>query len=92
MIDKGRCDKGFIWNPSNWDCECDKPYGVGEYLDYKNCKCRKTLVDMLVEESSENIDENEIISVTLNDYENVRGSCTVNIVLFVIALFIFIGT
>ena len=92
MIDKGRCDKGFIWNPNNWLCECDKPYGVGEYLDYKNCKCRKTLVDMLVEECSENIDENEIISVTLNDYENVRGSCTINIVLFVIALFIFIGT
>ena len=22
LIDKGRCDKGFIWNPSN--CECEK--------------------------------------------------------------------
>ena len=50
------CDKGFIWNPSNCDCECDKSF-VGEYLDYKNCKCRKKLVDKLVEESAENIDE-----------------------------------
>ena len=32
----------------------------GEYLDYKNCKCRKKLVDKLVEECSENIDEKEI--------------------------------
>ena len=22
MIDKGLCDKGFIWNASNCDCEC----------------------------------------------------------------------
>ena len=26
---------------------------VGEYLDYKNCKCRNKLVDKLVEECSE---------------------------------------
>ena len=24
LIDKGTCDKGFIWNPSNCECECDK--------------------------------------------------------------------
>ena len=24
LIDKGICDKGFIWNPSNCECECDK--------------------------------------------------------------------
>ena len=18
------CDRGFIWNPRNWECECDK--------------------------------------------------------------------
>ena len=28
LIDKGICDKGFIWNPSN--CECDKSCDVGE--------------------------------------------------------------
>ena len=28
------CDKGFIWNPSNCECECDKACDVGEYLDY----------------------------------------------------------
>ena len=46
---------GFIWNPSNCECECDKLCDVGEYSDYLNCKCRKKLIDKLVEECSENI-------------------------------------
>ena len=24
LIDKGVCNEGFIWNPSNCECECDK--------------------------------------------------------------------
>ena len=32
LIDKGICDKEFIWNPSNVDCECDKSCDA----DYKN--------------------------------------------------------
>ena len=46
------CDKEFIWNPSNCECECDKSCDIGEYLDYKNCKCRKKIIDKLVEECS----------------------------------------
>ena len=42
LIDKGRCNKGFIWSPSNCECGCDKPREVREYLDYENCKCRKS--------------------------------------------------
>ena len=51
LIDKGRCDKGFIWNPSailvesyiQWNpsiCEreCDKSCDIGQYLGYKNCR------------------------------------------------------
>ena len=91
LIDKGRCVKGFIWNPSNCECECDKPCGVRKYLDYENCKCREELIDKLVEECSENIDENEMISVALNDHERVCGSCTIYIVLFAIAFLIIIG-
>ena len=41
LIDKGECDKGFIWNPSNCECECYKSCEFSEYLDYKNCKCKK---------------------------------------------------
>ena len=36
FIDKGMCDKGFIWNPSNCERGCNKSCDVGEYLDYKN--------------------------------------------------------
>ena len=38
---KGICDKGFIWNPSIWQCEYDKSCDVREYLVYENCNCRK---------------------------------------------------
>ena len=65
LIDKGVCDKGFIWNLSNYECECDKSCDVGEYLDYENCKCRKRLVDELVEKWAENTDEAKITETTL---------------------------
>ena len=39
----------------------DKLCDVGEYLDYKNCKCRERLIDKLVEECSENIDGNAML-------------------------------
>ena len=90
MIDKGICDKGFIWNRSNCEYEFDKSFDVGEYLDYKNCKCRKILINKLVEECSENIDGskmfyNETLDiVSLNDYKKVCNSCTIYIVLFAI--------
>ena len=41
LINKGVCDKDFIWNPSNCECECNKSCDFSEYLDYKNCKCKK---------------------------------------------------
>ena len=81
------CDEGFVWNPSNCDCECDKLCDIGEYLDYKNCKCRRKIIDKLVEECSENIDGNEmlynetldIISVSDN---KTSDSCILYIILF----------
>ena len=59
-IDKGICDKGFVWNPSNCECECYKSCDFSEYLDYKNCKCKKRLVDKLAEECTENIEETRL--------------------------------
>ena len=50
LIDKGVCNKRFIWNPSNCESECNKSCNIDEYLDYSNCKCRKKLVDKLVDE------------------------------------------
>ena len=76
MIDKGVCDKEFIWNPSNCECECDKSCDIGEYLDYENCKCREKLVDKLVEECAENIEEAKIAEINLFEHKSVcRSSC-----------------
>ena len=49
------CNKGFIWNPSNCVCECDKSCDFGEYLDYETCKCWKKIVDKLVDECTETV-------------------------------------
>ena len=61
LIDKGTCDKGYVWNPSSCECECDKSCNVDEYLDYSSCRCRKKLIDPLVEECTENIIETELV-------------------------------
>ena len=92
LIDKGVCNKGYAWNPSNCECECDKSYDFGEYLDYENCKCRKRLVDKLVEECNENIDEAKLTEIALFEHKN-ECVCyyTVFIVLAVIALTVSIG-
>ena len=48
LIDKGRCDKGFIWNLKTCECKCDKSCDIGQYLDYKNRKCQKEIIGKLV--------------------------------------------
>ena len=92
LIDKGVRDKRPIWNPSNCECECDKSCDVGEYLDYENCKCRKKLVDKLVEECTENVEEAKIAEITLTENIHKCSSCTLYIVLFSIIVTINIGT
>ena len=93
LIDKGVCDKGFIWNPSNCECECDKACDVGEYLDYENCKCRKKLIDKLVDECTETVEEVKIARITYAEdkSENIYSSCTVYIVLMKLFFTIFTG-
>ena len=78
------------------NCECDKSCDVGEYLDYKNCKCRKRLINKLVEEFNKNVDEKELhphkmTNVTLNEYKNACNSCIIYILQFVISLIISIN-
>ena len=41
LIDKGVCNKGFIWNSSNCGRECYKSCDFSKYIDYKNCECKK---------------------------------------------------
>ena len=84
LINKVVCDKGYAWNPSNCECECNKSCDFGEYLDYKNFKRRKRLVDKLVEKCGENVDEAKLTEIALAENESSYkcSSCTVYIVLF----------
>ena len=70
-------------------CECDveckhecKTCDISEYLDYENCKCRKKLVDKLVDECAETVEEVKVAKITLAKNENKckRNSCTLYIV------------
>ena len=83
------CDKGYIWNPSNCKCECDKSCDFGEYLDYENCKCRKRWIDKLIEECNEDIEETSLIKI--NPAKCKSNSCILYIVLFSIIFTINIG-
>ena len=58
---------------------------VGEFLDYENAKCRKRLVDKLVEIAGTILAEDE------NRHENKCSSCALCIVLFSIIFIINIG-
>ena len=89
------CDKGFIWNPSNCECECDKSCDIRECLDHKSCKCKNKIIDKLLEGCSENIDGNKMLynetlntillnTTPMNDHKKVFGSCTIYIVLFAV--------
>ena len=55
---------------------------IGEYLGHENCKCRKKLVDKLIDECTENIDEVKIAEVTLTENMRKCSSCILYIVLF----------
>ena len=94
LIDKRVCDKRYIWNPSNCECQCDTNFDIGEYLDYENCKCRKKLVDKLIDECTETIEEVKLAEITPFENENnyEYNSCIVYIVLMVVVFTIFTGS
>ena len=54
----------------------DKSCDVGEYLDYENCKCRKKIVDKLVEECIETVEEVKLAKINLSENEN-KNKCSV---------------
>ena len=87
LINKMVCDKGYIWNPSNCACECDKSCGIGQYLDYKKCVCRNSLVDKLIEECTNVTDGDTIYNKILTvKSSNDCASCTPYIILFAVFL------
>ena len=73
--------------------ECYKSCDFSEYLDYKNCECKKRLADKLAEECTENIEETRLVEITSakNENRHKRSSYTIYIVLFSIFFIINFG-
>ena len=84
LIDKGVCDKGYIFNPSNCKYECDKSCNTSQYLDHLDCKCKKKIIDLIVQKCTE-YDDNKTKIVN----KTVKNSCNVYIVLTITSIVIF---
>ena len=67
------CDKGYMWNRSTCSCECDRYCETGQYLDYKNCVCRKKTIDDLIEQCT-SIADIEIKNNTLSKKSDESSS------------------
>ena len=85
------CTKGYTWNPSICECQCDTWCKPEQYLDHKNCICKNKLVSTLIEECTRVINETMMNN---NNYDNVNNYYY-NVItyafigLFLIALVIF---
>ena len=75
-------------NPSTCSCECDKYCETGQYLDYKNCVCRKKIIDELIEQCTSIVDI-EIKNTTLSKKNN-ESSSYIYLILFLVFLVLFI--
>ena len=51
------CTKGYTWNLSICECQCDKWCKPGQYLDHKYCICKNKSIGRLVEECTSIINE-----------------------------------
>ena len=51
------CAKGYTWNLSTCEFQCDTWRKPGQYLDHKNCVCKNKLVGRLISECTSVINE-----------------------------------
>ena len=80
-------DKGYTWNPSTCECQCDKWCKTEQYLDHKNCVGKNKLVGRLIEECTSVINETMI-----NNKDNIDNCNTIrNVFIVLFSVVIFIG-
>ena len=82
------CDKGYMWNPSTCSCERDKYCETSQHLYYKNCVCRKKIIDDLIEQCT-SIADMDIKNNTLSK-KNDESSSNIYFILFILFLVLFI--
>ena len=77
------CTKGYTWNPSICESQCDKWCKPAQYLDHKNCICKNKLIDRIIEECT------NVINETMMNNDNDNNTTWFNaITYFFIELFL----
>ena len=79
------CAKGYTWNPSTCESQCDKWRKTGQYLDHKNCVCKNKLIGRVIEECTSVINETMMNN---KDSGNNNTLCNVFIGLFSVVILI----
>ena len=79
------CAKGYTWNPSTCECQCDAWCKQEQYLDHKNCICKNKLIGRVIEEWTSVINETMI-----NNNKDNKTNNNTYLILFIIFLIGFI--
>ena len=81
------CTKGYTWNPSTRECQCDMWCKPGQYLNYKNCICKNKLIGRVIAECTSVINE-----TMMNNRDNIANDNTItNIFIGLFSVLLFIG-
>ena len=80
------CNKGYTWNPSTCECQCDKWCKSSQYLDHKNCVCKNKLIGRVIEECTSVINETMINNKDNND----NNTYLILFIVFLIGFIVFL--
>ena len=72
------CTKGYTWNPSTCECQCDTWCKPGQYLDHKNCVGKNKLIGRVIEECTRVINE-----TIINNKDKITNNNTY-LILFIV--------
>ena len=75
------CTKGYTWNPSTCECQCDTWCKLGQYLDHKTCVCKNKLIGRVIEECISVKNETMI-----NNKDNITNDNNTYLILFIVFL------
>ena len=78
------CDKGYTWNLSTCECQCNKWCKSSHYLDQKNSVCKNKLTGKLIEECT------SVINETMINNKEIGNNNNTYLILFIIFLIGFI--
>ena len=81
------CAKGYTWNRSTCECQCDIWCKPSQYLDHKNCVCKNKLIGRLISECTSVINE-----TIINNKDSGNNNTLCNVFIGLFSVVILIGT